>query len=172
MRRDGVVHALLHVVGRARSVDGDDFAALRMRALPGGFRELIEGRGDAIVEAAVSAFESIGLADYQARVVLQVHVRDTADDVDTAVYLDSPSAGSYEVSANLYDHRAVSRGDLLPQTVGEQASVSLLVRVILLAVSDGAIQAETYVEDTATLGLTKDGLSLSVGGNGSVSVEQ
>lgn len=106
----------------------------------------------------------------QSRTVLQVRVGDTSDDLDTGVYLDSPAEGSYSHSVDLYDHRAVERGSLIPQEVGETVEVPLRVRVILLAVTDGSIQAETYAEDNATLTLTLDGLELSVGGSGSVSI--
>lgn len=106
----------------------------------------------------------------QARTILQIEVDGTSDDLDESVFMDAVTEGSYSLSANLYGHRNVERGSLLPEGNGETSSVELTIRVILLAVSGGEIQTETFVEDTATLELTKDGMSLSVGGSGEVSV--
>lgn len=105
----------------------------------------------------------------QVRAVLQIHVDGSADDLAEQMYFDQ-SAGEYTLSTNLYDHRNVSQGQLTPDAAGETAAWELLVRVILVVVADGSIQAEEFVEDTAELRLTREGYDLQVGGSGSVTI--
>lgn len=107
----------------------------------------------------------------QARLVLQTHVNGSAGDLAEDIQFDS-AGGTYSLEADLYSHRNVSRGDLTPDAAGEQAVWDVLLRVILLVVNGGEIQAEDFVEDTAQLGLTRDGFDLTVGGTGSVTINQ
>lgn len=115
-------------------------------------------------------WEITGNTPEQSRVVLQIHAGETARDMDEHLELDSPSAGDYSLSAGLLDHPEIDAEALIPSEVGKTAETKLTIRVILLAVSNQTIQAETYVEDTATLTLTKSGLELSVNGSGEVDV--
>lgn len=116
------------------------------------------------------SWEITGTAPEQSRCILQVHANGTARDMDEQLTLDSPKSGEYSLSAGLLDHPEIEAAELIPSDVGKTAETTLTIRVILLAVSNQQIQAETYVEDTAALKLTKSGLELAVGGSGEVEV--
>jgi len=116
------------------------------------------------------SWQITGSTPDQTRVVLQVHANGTARDMDEQLVLDQPKSGDYSVSASLLDHPEIEGSELIPSEVGKTATTELTIRIILLAVSNQAIQAETYVEDTAALKLTKSGLKLAVQGSGDVVV--
>lgn len=107
----------------------------------------------------------------QARTVLQLEIAGASDDLDEAIFMDAPTGGSYTLQADAFSHRNLERGDLLPTATGETRSVDVTVRVILLAVSDGSIMAESHIEKTAQVELTKDGLQMSLGGSGDIQVQ-
>ena len=111
-----------------------------------------------------------GTPPEQSRVVLQVEHASTSRDMDEIIEMDTPASGVYQLHAQLLDHPEITGADLMPEKVGGKRETEIVVRVILLAVSGGEVQAETFVEDTATITMTKDGLELSVGGAGEVSV--
>ena len=116
------------------------------------------------------SWEITGSTPEQTRVVLQVHADGTARDMDERLVMDNPAAGDYSVSAGLLDHPEIEADELIPSEVGKTAETELTVRIILLAVSNQQIQAETHVEDTAVLKLTKSGLKLAVEGSGEIDV--
>ena len=90
--------------------------------------------------------------------------------MDEQLVLEDPKAGDYSVSAGLLAHPEIEAEDLIPSEVGKTTETEIQVRIILLAVSNQTIQAETYVEDTASLKLTKSGLKLNVEGSGEIDV--
>lgn len=116
------------------------------------------------------SWEITGNTPEQTRVVLQVHANGTARDMDEQLVLDNPKSGEYSLRAGLLAHPEIEASALIPNEVGKTTDTELTVRVILLAVSNQQIQAETFVEDTAALKLTKSGLELAVSGEGDVSV--
>lgn len=109
----------------------------------------------------------------QARTVIQIHVPpdDTADDLDENVFMDSVASGTYSHEVDLLDHRAIDAADVTPDGPDDVIVMEILVRVVLLAVSGGSIQKETFVEDTAPIEIRPDGVSLAVGGSGEVVIE-
>lgn len=137
----------------------------------------IQGDSQALQDAPTAvtlevsgSWELTGTQPDQSRVVLQVEYNSTSRDMDEVMELDSPMSGNYTLTADLLAHPEVDASVLLPSEIGATADSTFTIRVILLAISSGEIQQETYVQDTATLSLTKDGLELSVGGTGSISV--
>lgn len=101
--------------------------------------------------------------------ILQVEVDGTADDLATDTDFED-AAGTYDVAANLYDHRAVSTGDLTPADGPATTETDLTVRIVCAAIVDGEIAAEAVVEEAVTLAITREGMTVSVGGSGSVDV--
>jgi len=106
----------------------------------------------------------------QAQLTLQCHVGDDSlvDDIAQNTYFDQ-SAGEYEISGDLLDHRDVVAQDFAPEN-GETLVVPVLVRIILSVVVDGSIADETYVEKEVPLELTTEGISARLGGSGSVEI--
>lgn len=111
-----------------------------------------------------------GPAPEQSRVILQVEHDATSRDMDEFIDMDTPASGSYQLAAELLDHPEIYGSDLLPAEPGQVTNTEIVVRVILLAINSGEISAESYVEDTASIQLTNDGLELAVGGSGAVNV--
>lgn len=115
-------------------------------------------------------YELVGSTPDQSRVVLQIEHNSVSRDMDEVINLNNIMSGDYRLSADLLAHPEVEAAELVPTTVGQTAQSTFIVRVILLAVSGGSIQQETFLEDTATLSLTRDGLELSLSGSGGISV--
>lgn len=86
------------------------------------------------------------------------------------IELDTPSSGTYELGVELLDHPEIRGSDLLPSESGQVTNTEIIVRVILLAITGGEIIDEVFVEDTASIQLTNNGLELVVGGSGSIEV--
>ena len=80
----------------------------------------------------------------QARCVLQVEHNSTNRDMDEYIAMDTPASGSYELAAQLLDHPEIAASDLLPNEAGQVRNTVIVVRVILLAISSGERQAETF----------------------------
>jgi hypothetical protein len=102
-------------------------------------------------------------------VVCQVHVDGTADDIATVSKFEV-SDGTYSLSANLYEHRDVAQGDLTPSTSGEVVTTELTVRIICGAIVEGERVSEDFVEDSATIEITKEGMQVNLSGSGSVDI--
>lgn len=108
----------------------------------------------------------------QARTVLQLHLPDgTADDMDENVFMDSVASGTYEHEADLLDHRALDVADVTPDGPDDVVTMEILVRVVLLAVSGGSIQAEDFIESTAPIEIRPDGINLALNGTGEVTIQ-
>lgn len=115
-------------------------------------------------------YELTGSTPDQSRVVLQVEHNSVSRDLDEQINLNQIMSGDYSLSADLLAHPEVEASALVPSTVGKTSENTFTIRVILLAVTGGSIQQETYLEDTATLSLTRDGLELTLSGTGSIQV--
>lgn len=135
-----------------------------------GDSQALQDAPSAVTLEVTGSWELTGTEPDQARVVMQVEFNSTSRDMDEVMALDAPMSGNYTLSADLLSHPEVDAAALLPSEIGATADSTFQIRVILLAVTDGSIVAETFVEDTGTLSLTKDGLTLEVGGSGSISV--
>jgi len=106
----------------------------------------------------------------QVRQVLQVVYDGTGEDLTENVVFDAPDSGDYQLSADLFGHPELSQSVVMPAENGQVATTELTARVIVMAVSGGEIQQEASIEDTAALTLTKDGIEVSVGGSGGLTV--
>lgn len=135
-----------------------------------GDSQALQDAPSAVTLEVTGSWELTGTEPDQSRVVLQVEFNSTSRDMDEVMALDAPMSGNYTLSTDLLSHPEVDAAALLPTEIGATADSTFTIRVILLAITSGEIQQETYVQDTATLSLTKDGLELSVGGTGSISV--
>lgn len=135
-----------------------------------GDSQALQDAPSAVTLEVTGSWELTGTEPDQARCILQVEFNSTSRDLDEVMELDSPMSGNYTLSSDLLAHPEVDASALLPSEIGATADSTFTIRVILLAISSGEIQQETYVQDTATLSLTKDGLTLEVGGSGSISV--
>lgn len=79
--------------------------------------------------------------------------------------------GSYDLSASLFEHDSIASGDLVPSTSGESKSTDVTLRVVVAVVDGGSVIAEEFVEDTATITLTRNGLEVSITGSGEIQVQ-
>lgn len=114
-----------------------------------------------------------GTTPDQSRIVLQLqHNGTTREPDETLNHSEGIMSGSYTLTADVLSHPEISAEGLMPADVDQAKATELTVRVVLLAVSDGTIQKEASVEDTATLSITKDGVTLSVGGEGGLTVTE
>lgn len=106
----------------------------------------------------------------QIRVTLQCHVGEDSlvDDIAQELYFDA-KAGSYEIAGDLLDHRDISAEDMNPP-VGETMTVPLTVRVILSVIVDGSIKSEEFIEKSAPLEITAEGITAQLSGQGSVEI--
>lgn len=106
----------------------------------------------------------------QAQLTLQCHVGEDSlvDDIASETYFDQ-SAGEYEISGDLLDHRDVIDSDFAPEN-GETLVVPVLIRIILSVVIDGSIAEETFVEKEVPLEVSTDGVTATLGGSGSVEI--
>jgi hypothetical protein len=114
-----------------------------------------------------------GTTPDQSRIVLQLqHNGTTREPDETLNHSEGIMSGSYTLTADVLSHPEITASGLMPAEVNQAKATELTVRVVLLAVSDGTIQKEASVEDTATLSITKDGVTLSVGGEGGLTVTE
>ena len=106
----------------------------------------------------------------QCQLTLQCHVGDDprVDDIATDTHFDT-TAGEYQISGDLLDHRDVVAGDFAAP-VGETITVPLMIRIILSVVVNGSIAAEAFVESDAPLSVTAKGIEAQIGGSGSVEI--
>ena len=114
-----------------------------------------------------------GTTPDQSRIVLQLQHGGTTREPDEILhYSEDIMSGSYTLTADVLSHPEISAEELMPGEVNQAKATEITVRVVLLAVSDGSIQNEVSVEDTAALSITKDGVTLQVGGTGSIEVTE
>lgn len=106
----------------------------------------------------------------EVRLVLQVVYDGTGEDLTEDVIFDAGESGDYQLSADLFGHPELSQSVVMPAENGQVATTEITARVICMAVSGGEIQQEASIEDTAALTLTKDGIEVSVGGAGGITV--
>jgi len=106
----------------------------------------------------------------QVRQVLQIEYDGTAEDIAENVNFDGGDSGTYSLSANVFDHPELSGDVVIPAESGQVKTTEITVRVIVMVVSDGEIQQEASVEDTASVRITRNGIEIAVGGSGSVEV--
>jgi len=106
----------------------------------------------------------------QCQLTLQCHVGEDelVDDIATDTHFDT-TAGEYQISGDLLDHRDVSASEFVAP-VGETITVPLMIRIILSVVIDGSIAAEAFTEDNAPLEVTAKGIEARIGGSGSVEI--
>jgi hypothetical protein len=107
----------------------------------------------------------------EVRLVLQVVYDGTGEDLTEDVVFDAGESGDYQLSADLFGHPELSQSTVMPTENGQEATTEITARVICMAVSGGEIQQEASIKDTATLTLTKDGIEVSVGGTGGLTVQ-
>lgn len=102
--------------------------------------------------------------------ILQVEVDGLVDDLDMQVDFDQTS-GTYLITADIFsNHNDISQGYFTPADPDSQKVTDVIVRVVCRGVIGGEIRAEAVVEDTVTVTINRDGMNVSVGGEGSVSV--
>lgn len=119
------------------------------------------------------SYELTGTPPEQSRLVLQLQHSGTTREPDEILhYSENIMSGSYTLTADVLAHPEITAGGLMPDSVNQAKATEITVRVVLLAVSGGSIQRETAVEDTAMLSITKDGVTLQVGGTGSIEVTE
>ena len=106
----------------------------------------------------------------QAQLTLQCHVGEDSlvDDIAQQTYFDQ-SAGEYEISGDLLDHRDVVDSDFAPEN-GETLVIALLIRIVLSVVVDGSIADESYVEREVNLELTTEGITAQLSGSGEIEI--
>ena len=112
-----------------------------------------------------------GTTPDQTRVVLQLQHNGTTREPDEILnHSEDIMSGSYTLTADVLGHPEITAEGLMPAEVNQAKATELTVRVVLLAVEGGEIQSEAAVEDTASLSITKDGVTLEVGGEGGLTV--
>lgn len=118
-------------------------------------------------------YELQGTTPDQSRLVLQLEHNSTTREPDEVLnHSAGIMSGSYTLTGDVLAHPEIDAASLLPGEVGQVKTTEVVVRVVLLAVSDGSIQNETFAEDTASLTFDKDGVTLQVGGSGGFTVTE
>lgn len=116
-------------------------------------------------------YELQGTTPDQSRLVLQLEHNSTTREPDEILnHSEGIMSGSYTLTGDVLAHPEIDASSLMPVNAGETKTTEITVRVVLLAVSGGEIQNETFVEDTATLSLSKNGVELAVSGSGGLTV--
>lgn len=106
----------------------------------------------------------------QCRTTLQLQTQEGhADDLDEQLFFDTTS-GKYSLTTDIYQHDEISQGHFFPNEGGATKTRDLLARVILSVVEDGSVAFEKIIEAPVTVELTKEGMVLHVGGEGTTSI--
>jgi hypothetical protein len=114
-----------------------------------------------------------GTTPDQSRIVLQLQHGGTTREPDEILhYSEDIMSGSYTLQADVLSHPEISAEGLMPAEVNQAKATEIEVRVVLLAVTGGEIQSEAAVEDTATLSITKDGVTLELSGTGGLTITE
>jgi len=101
---------------------------------------------------------------------LSVGVNGAFESIASDAVFDS-SQGSYSLSGDALSHPDLTASALMPSGDATERATDITVRVTLAAVIGGETVAEATAEDVATVRITEQGVDVTFGGTGSVTVE-
>lgn len=106
----------------------------------------------------------------QVQITLQAEAFDQLDDLTSMTVIDG-ATGTYDLRADLLaDHRDLEAADFLP-VEGESLTTDVRLRVVAAAVQNGEIAAEGAAEATVPVTVNHEGVVVTVGGTGSVTIK-
>lgn len=132
----------------------------------------VGGQPQAVTVSVAGSFDVAATETMeQVRVTLQIEVNGTSDDLATDAVFDTNS-GTFDLSANLLDHRDVRSGDLTPSENGASTTTEVVARVIIAAINNDELKAEKVLQDSADLRLTRQGIEIVAEATGNVTVTE
>lgn len=102
---------------------------------------------------------------------LRVAAFDTEETLATAAAFETTN-GSFELTADLFEHAAIDAAAVTPDEPGGELVTELVVRIGVAAVADGSVIAETTIEEPVTLTIGRAGVTVQVGGEGTVTIRE